>query len=183
MEDPLETEAKEKESVVKVFVSRTMLCFMWVTMHTVRAQQELIFGKGTRISIFRVRWFTKWPCRNPCQTPLSLTASLVTENPIFHWKVLRRISFPKIGSHQNYCTRLWIILELSSRNTTLALTLRNCFGTHVTGAMQVSGLCSRLAQVRQDVYSYALAIYNYTPVISNDTSWITLTLLNCFGIK
>ena len=40
-------------------------------------------------------------CRNPYQTPHSQNVSpLCTETPFFHWKVLRRIPFPKIGSYQ-----------------------------------------------------------------------------------
>ena len=65
-------------------------------------------GFGQQLLNFRspaVHWMARTSslnclsCRNLYQTPHSLNPSpLFTENPFFHWKVLRRIPCPKIGS-------------------------------------------------------------------------------------
>ena len=65
-------------------------------------------GEDNNFSLFRVRRFTEWPgplhwiafpvkiLPNPPFTELPPPCSLKT--PFFHWKVLRRIPSPKIGS-------------------------------------------------------------------------------------
>ena len=80
-------------------------------------------GFGQQLFSFRspaVHWMA-WTsslnclsCRNPYQTPHSLNPSpLITEKHFFHWIMLRRIPFPKIGSYFFILGRLffgWIFL-------------------------------------------------------------------------
>ena len=78
---------------------------------TVAYDKSWFSGRGWGQQLFSfqspaVHWMARpsslnWlSCRDPSQTPHSLNATpLCTENPFFHWKVLRRIPFPKTGSY------------------------------------------------------------------------------------
>ena len=64
--------------------------------------------EDSNFSVFRVRRFSEWPeplhwiafAVEILTKPLIhwIASPFFTENPFFHWKVLRRIPFPKIGS-------------------------------------------------------------------------------------
>ena len=74
-------------------------------------------------------------CRNPYQTPDSLNClPLFTENPFFHWKVLRRIPFPKISSEKGSilrespgvkkCKRVWESVKIHEDGNDEKLTVK-----------------------------------------------------------
>ena len=104
-------------------------CPITVSPESEISQLRADFREGdedSNFSVFRVRRFSEWPealhwIAFPVEiltTPdsLELPPPFSLKTPFFHWKVLRRIPFPKIGSDQHPIIQLqwWSMASMQS---------------------------------------------------------------------